>query len=455
MGCETIKIMLESRDDDLCQTRDRTDYRNKGKRKTTIKTIMGEVEYERRVYEYCDENGNRKCVYLLDEAIGKSGSGFFSGMLSEQIVQASCESSYRNAAREISELTGQTISHTAAWNVVQEIGGRVDKQEEVAAKQAKTNQGMGELETKVLFEEQDGVWLNLQGKDREKHGKDKEMKVAIAYDGAKEEWKNSKAKKKRYKLSNKIACANFESVKKFQNRKEGVIAGTYNVDEIEMRFLNGDGAGWIKSNIIDDTVHFQLDPFHRNKAIKTYVKNPEMQEKIKELLYNNDIENLLVYIEALSNSVDNEDERQNLLNLLSYYTNNKDGLIPIHQRGINIPEPPEGKEYRTMGTMESNIFTIIGNRMKGRRACWSVDGGNNLARLLCLKHTGKLPNTLQNLTTVALPEKYAEEILIGLSPSNIAKSTGKGYDGYHSSSAISPKPEYKWLRNIGKSRSFS
>lgn len=33
--------------------------------------------------------------------------------------------------------------------------------------------------------------------------------------------------------------------------------------------------------------------------------------------------------------------------------------------------------------MESNVFTLIGNRMKGRRACWSIDGGNNLAALLC------------------------------------------------------------------------
>jgi len=452
MGCETIKMMLELWDEELSESRDRTVYRNKGKRKTTIKTIMGEIEYERRVYEYCDEEGNRKCVYLLDEAIDKSGSGFFSGMLSEQIVQASCENSYREAAREISELTGQMISHTAAWKVVQEIGERVDKQEEVTGQQAKNNQGTGEVEAKVLFEEQDGVWLNLQGKDRKIHGSGKEMKVAIAYDGAKEEYKKSKAKKMRYKLTNKVACANFEGVKKFQRRKEGVIAGTYNVDEIEMRFLNGDGASWIKSNVIDD-VHFQLDPFHRNKAIKTYVKNPDMQEDIKELLYNNDIENLLVYIEALSNSVDNDDERQNLLNLLSYYTNNKDGLVPIHQRGINIPEPPKGKEYRTMGTMESNIFTIIGNRMKGRRACWSIAGGNNLARLLCLKHTGKLPDTLQNLTTAALPEKYAEEILVGLSPSSIAKSTGKGYDGYHKAFAP-PTTAYKWLRNISSSKTI-
>ena len=37
--------------------------------------------------------------------------------------------------------------------------------------------------------------------------------------------------------------------------------------------------------------------------------------------------------------------------------------------------------------MESNVFTLIGNRMKGRRECWSIDGANNLAVLLCKAHS--------------------------------------------------------------------
>ena len=34
--------------------------------------------------------------------------------------------------------------------------------------------------------------------------------------------------------------------------------------------------------------------------------------------------------------------------------------------------------------------TIIGNRMKGRRACWSINGGNNLASILCLYNTNSM-----------------------------------------------------------------
>ncbi len=424
-GCELLKQALEHCDNMLMLERDRTVYRHKGPRKTAIKTVMGTVEYERGVYQRKNEDGRSSCVFLLDEAMGKEGSGFMSEMLSEMIVKAACESSYRSTSRSVSELTGQTISHTAAWNVVQEVGERVDLREDQSANAAAAHKSTGALETPVLFEEQDGIWLNLQGKDRKAHGKNKEMKVAIAYDGTKKTGKN------RHELTNKVACANFEPVGKFQKRKEGAIAQTYNVDEIEIRLLNGDGAQWIRQAQTDETVHFQLDPFHRNKAIRTYVKDPEMREQIMELLYRKDIDTLLVYIEALTNSVEDETERDNLLTLLTYFTNNKDGLIPCHRRGLNLPEPPEGKEYRQMGAMESNVFTLIGNRMKGRRACWSVNGGNNLARLLCLKATKKLPQTLQSLTSVTLPFQYTEEIITILTPSKVAKSEGKGYNGFY------------------------
>ena len=78
---------------------------------------------------------------------------------------------------------------------------------------AAKNEGQGTLETKLLFEEMDGIWLHLQGASRKQYGRSKEMKVAIAYDGT------EKTGKKRYRLTNKIATANFESAKRFRLRK--------------------------------------------------------------------------------------------------------------------------------------------------------------------------------------------------------------------------------------------
>jgi len=440
LGCDTLKKILQDYDRELMKTRDKKKYRHKGHHKTVVKTVMGEVEYSRAVYEVKNEDGTKSYIYLLDEAMGIKGRGFMSGLLSGQIAEAVCAGTFRRAAQSISEMTGQRISHQAAWNVVQQLGAAVDKQEERLAALAAQNEGNGTLETKILFEEKDGIWLSLQGKSRKQYGKSHEMKVAIAYDGA------EVIGKKRYRLTNKVAAANFESAGKFQKRKEGIIANAYNTDEIEMRIVNGDGANWIKGGI-DDTVHFQLDTFHRNKAIVKAAPDENARKAMFKLLYSKNIDDLLMYIVALANSVEDEDQEKKLRELHTYFTNNREGLITYKRRGLDLPEAPEGKEYRGMGAMESNIFTIIGNRMKGGRACWSVDGGNNLARLLTLKHTGKLHATLNNIANWTLPERYAEEVT--MTSSKAPKYDGSGYEPPYTG-VFPATPDFKFLRDFGR-----
>jgi hypothetical protein len=442
LGCDLIRDALERYDSQIFSSRDRKIYQSKGLRQTCLKTVMGEVIFKRRMYEVDREDSTKQYVYLLDEAIGKTGSGFFSDLLLSMIAKAACESSYRSAARSVSELTGQSISHTAAWSAVQHLGERLNKQELSSSSLAKQGSGKGALESKVLFEEIDGIKLKLQGKSRKEHGVSKEMKVAIAYNGA------EKIGKKRYRLTNKVATSNFEDVKKFRYRKEGTIAATYNVDEIETRLLNGDGAKWINESAAPDT-HFQLDHFHISQAITRNISNEDVRITIRELLYSKQIDLMLDVIEAYSNSTEDEKERENTLELYSYFKNNKDYLIPCHRRGLDLPKPPKNTVYRRMGAMESNIFTIIGNRMKGRRACWSIDGGNNLARLLCLKATGKLSQSLQMLATVILPERYAEEVEVKMSAASVPIREGKGYNGFHQ---FLVPPSMPWLKDIAALR---
>lgn len=437
-GVEIIKEILENYDEEIRENRDKKEYRSKGKRKRTIKTVMGEVEFERNVYETVTEEGEKKYEYLLDKELGLSRSGFFSELMSELIVKRCCESSYRNAAQAVSEQTGQVLSHTAAWNVVQTLGEEIDKQELHNATLAKTHRGKGVLESKVLFEEQDGIWLKLQGIARKKYGSSKEMKLAIAYDGATETAKG------RYNLSNKVACANFEGVNEFVKRKEGVIASTYNVDEIENRILNGDGAEWIKKSIADEDTRFQLDPFHRNKAIYASVKDKRKRAVLFELLKDGRIDDVFSCIEGYINCSEDEEEIKGLQGLETYFSANRIGLVAIKDRDLDLPK------HCHLGCMESNIFSIIGNRMKGRRACWSIEGGNNLARLLCLKMTGNLSERIGAISTICLPEKYAEEQTVILSAAQIPLRVGKGYNGFIQGGVFPATANYEWLRNIGR-----
>lgn len=70
--------------------------------------------------------------------------------------------------------------------------------------------------------------------------------------------------------------------------KEATIAQMYNLDETEIRFMNADGAEWVK-NICDAETIFQLDPFHRNKAIKENIPYPKAVNAIHEMLNKQDL----------------------------------------------------------------------------------------------------------------------------------------------------------------------
>ena len=208
------------------------------------------------------EDGLRHFVYLLDENLDLGNVGLISTNLTELLVKGITELSYRECAKKVSEMTGQTISAMGVWNVIQALGEKVCEDEKVLIEEHKKGNVTGEKEVPVLFEEADGVYLKLQGKDRKKAKQDKaEMKVGIAYDG----WR--KTGPDRYALENKVVVAGFSKAKEFQEYREAVIAQEFNLNEVGQRILNADGASWIKK-VKDKSTCFQLDPFHRNKAVK-------------------------------------------------------------------------------------------------------------------------------------------------------------------------------------------
>lgn len=111
LGCEITRIILESYDNELATFRDTKQYRDKGGRKTSIKTVYGDVVYWRRVYQTSLEDGEKHAV-----------------------------------------------------------------------KQINADQTEGEKEIPVLFEEMDGVWLNMQDEHHKKMKK-QELKVFTMYEG--------------------------------------------------------------------------------------------------------------------------------------------------------------------------------------------------------------------------------------------------------------------------------
>ena len=129
---------------------------------------------------------------------------------------------------------------------------------------------------------------------------------------------------------------------------------------------------------------------------------------------------------------------------MSYYKGNEDALLSAYDRGIPIPDTsePGAIHHARLGSMESNVFTLVGNRMKGRRACWSIRGATNLANLLCLYHTTGFSGMFAGF---ALPaEETATADWRPLSASKVPLKAGKGYE-CRSRATV---PNLPWLKAL-------
>ena len=422
LGRDITRTMLEGYDKELAEGRDKSLYRDKGRRGTTIKTVYGEVAYSRRVYQTKLPGGQNAYVYLLDEAMHMDKIGMISTNLAEKIAMTVTEAPYRVTAETISSTCGQSISHGGAWNLVQKLGERISEEEAHAVKEMEAGQAQGKEILPVLFEEMDGVWLSMQDK-RHKKMKKQEMKVFTMYEG----WDARSRGNSR--LVNKTMLAGMEKSGEFHAKREAVIEKKYAVDEIGQRILNGDGGSWIKEPYDAETI-FQLDRYHIYQEILRKVSDKKAQQEIRSLFDAEKIDEMLGYIQIYADSVASNDKwdkrSKKALELYSYLSHNREGLLPYQKRGVTIPEAPEGIVYKNMGVQENQNCTVVTLRMKNRRMRWSVNGANNMAKALYRKENQELMETIERYTDGLIYTKPMQEVIQTLSAAKAPKKDGKG-----------------------------
>lgn len=409
IGCEIAKIMmkefLEGLDEELAENRDKKELRHKGKRKRALKTLMGEVEVERNLYRRVNDKGEVEHIHLLDQELGFETIGTVSPNLAEKILDQVCEMPYREVSNSVSELTNQTISHQGVWNIIQQVGERQKEKEEKLVEEYKNQRLSGSREVKILFEEADGVYLAMQGKSRGKKKGKKELKIGIAYEG----WKQRYAGSKEYKTVEKIAYAGYINPEEFRDLRDAYVAEKYNVDEIEYRILNGDGAAWIEKGHDCENSIFQLDPYHLSQSVIRAVRDKKARAHILKWLKKGEFQKVYEKIEALKYSCDGlASEIEKLSNLQRYLKTHEKGILSYKAReDLKLPEPPEDLEYRNLGTMESNVNRFA-RRMKGRKS-WSEKGATNLAKIIALKLSGNFKDKIGALISASLSERLQEE----------------------------------------------
>lgn len=332
LGCEIIKQILENQDKEIMIQRDKKEYRHKGYRTNTIKTVMGEIEYTRAIYLH-----NGKYEYLLDNTIAIETIGKISSNLAEIMLKTVVNTtSYRKGAKDIQNTTNETISHQALNGLVWKVGKIIEQRENEEIKLLKQEKLVkGTKQINALFEEADGIWFNLQGKDRkeavEKYKKEcekknqefnpyhkhkTELKLHVMYEG----WKKDD---KRHSLVNKSYIAGMMTVDKLKKLRNARVYQKYNVDNIELRASNGDGARWINSIATEDTIR-QKDLFHIQQEILRDVKGKEYQEELQKMVAEKRYNEIPTYIEWLKHELGGEEKVVKKLDTLKSYL--KDGL---------------------------------------------------------------------------------------------------------------------------------
>ena len=370
------------------------------------------------------EDGVKAFVFLLDEAMQMDKIGLISANLAEKIAMTVTESPYRVTADVISSTCGQDISAGGVWNMMQRLGERISEEEEHAVKQMKADQSEGQKEIPVLFQEMDGVWLNMQDKKHKKMKK-QEMKVFTMYEG----WDAEKEKEGRSSLVEKTMLAGMEKSGEFHEKREALIRKKYNADEIVQRILNGDGGVWIREPYDPDVI-FQLDRYHVYKEILRQISDKKAQDEIRRLFEEGKPDEMLGYIEVYAARVESPDETdkksRKVRELYKYLRNNREGLLPYDKQGKEIPEAAEGILYKGMGVQEGQNCTVITLRMKNRRMRWSVNGANNLAKALYRKENKELIETIDRYTDGLVLTMQMQEIAEVLSAAKAPKKDGKG-----------------------------
>lgn len=417
-GCLIIKLLLEAYDKKLMNNRDTKKYRHKGLRGTSVNTVMGEVKYKRVMYEV-QEEGITKTVYLLDEVLNISAEGKVSSNLVEKVIETvPITDSYRKAETVINETTNTTLSHEKIRNIVVKIGERITNKEKEERKLFDKNQLIAGLkEVTALFEEADGLWINLQGKDRkERLEKNKkkaerenkefnpkmkiktELKLHVMYEG----WKKDDP---RHSLINKQYIAGIMKPKEIAKLRDARVFSQYDESKIKLRVTNGDGAKWTKGTTAKGGI-YQKDQFHIMQEIVRDVPK-EYRNIFVELINKKQFNKIQTAIDGLKYALGGEYKAVKKLNTLQSYLS---GDLERYQDIVEVPEAPEGIEYRNMGTQESQIFSKLKKRFCSGRKAFRIYSGNALAKVCVLSEKFKIDELEKPIPIDTSVEEWIKEI---------------------------------------------
>ena len=336
------------------------------KDKRTLITTVGDVEFNATYYKNCKDGGYS---YLIEDVIGLDSHERFSLNAETDLVKIALDNSYAKAAESLN--TSTKITKTTVMNKVHQIAKEYSKSETVEHKKC---------EYLYIDADEDHV--------SEQHGRIKKdsngflSKLIYVYEG-KQSSKDSKLKKE---LINPVYFSGVYEGSKNNAHLWDIVSDyifeRYDEDYLKTVYINGDGAGWIKSgtNYIPKS-KFCLDRFHLFKYIKAasnqLLDESEIAEKsIYQHLYGHRKKQLIKYLKDIEGIVNNQKPIRDLLSLIQ---NNWDAIMrTIHDTNV-------------MGcSAEGHVSHMLSDRLSSRPRAWSKKGADRISKLRCYaKNNGR------------------------------------------------------------------
>ena len=151
---------------------------------------------------------------------------------------------------------------------------------------------------------------------------------------------------------------------------------------------------------------YQKDQFHIMQEIIRDVPK-EYRKIITELVNTKQFNKIQTAIDGLKIELGGEYTAVKKLNKLQSYLSHD---LAIYQDIVEVPEAPEGIEYRNMGTQESQIFSKLKKRFCSGRKAFCIAGANALAKVCVLSEKFSLEGLEDPIPIDTSVEEWIKEI---------------------------------------------
>jgi len=361
-GALLMEEILRQADELIYQSKEH-DGKSEGFREMGIQTLFGEILYRRRIYR---TTGDFR--YPLDEKLGIEKKQTISPTLSQVSAYLATQNSYRQSAR-ILEQFELYMSHQRIHKAVQEQGERINKHRE----QMPENEIKRKAE--IVLVESDGVYVSLQGKDRNKYGTNLEIKNGCIYEG----WEAENPAKTEYRLKNPKVIATTDSSKKYWEKVDNYLQKTYEIEKVGLFVFGSDGSSWGKegAELYAGSLH-QIDKFHFHRWVKQVFGfgEPAMLDTLEAMIEGDDKEGFKKWMETKKKEAKDSEKRKEIQKLEKTILKNWESLKDYRNRSDKVPEGARG-----IGNIENFNDNLVADRMKKRGMSWSKEGVENLLQV--------------------------------------------------------------------------